>query len=302
MEVLSSRVALTCNPYDRPLTRDELRRMIAGQHGLIAMLTDRIDTDMLDAAPQLKVIANYAVGYNNIDVAAARARGVMVTNTPGVLTDATADLTWALILGITRRIGEGERLVRSGRWNGWVPTQLLGMDVRDAALGIVGMGRIGRAVASRAAAFGMRILFASRRSPDDVPAGWHARSLPDLLAQADVVSLHVPLTKHTRHLIGARELATMKPTAYLVNTSRGPVLDEAALADALRSGRLAGAGLDVYEEEPRIHPGLLACDNALLLPHLGSATAGTRERMAMMAIDNLLAVLEGRHPPNIVEQ
>jgi glyoxylate reductase len=302
MALLSSRVALTCNPHDRPLTRDELHRMIAGQHGLVAMLTDRIDAEVLDAAPTLRVVANYAAGYNNIDVAAARARGIAVTNTPGVLTDATADLTWALILGITRRVGEGERLLRAGRWNGWVPTQLLGMDLRDAVLGIVGMGRIGRAVAARAQAFGTRVIFAARRPLADAPVDWRAASLPDVLAQADVVSLHVPLTEHTRHLIGARELAMMKPTAYLINTSRGPVVDEAALADALQSGRIAGAGLDVYEEEPRIHPRLLACANALLLPHLGSATVGTRERMGLMAVENLLAVLEGRRPPNAVDE
>lgn len=301
MAFLSSRVALTCNPYDRPLTREELRRLVAGQHGLIAMLTDRIDAELLDATPTLKVVANYAVGYNNIDIAAARARGVAVTNTPGVLTDATADLTWALILGTTRRLGEGERLARSGTWTGWVPTQLLGMDLRDAVLGVVGMGRIGRAVASRAPAFGARVMFSTRRPPADVPAEWRVASLPDLLAQADIVSLHVPLTDDTRHLIGRKELALMKPTAYVVNTSRGPVIDEAALADALQAGRLAGAGLDVYEEEPRIHPRLLACANALLLPHLGSATAGTRERMAMMAIENLLAGLEGRRPPNLID-
>ncbi len=301
MTALSSRVALTCNPHDRPLTSDELRRLIVGQQGVISMLTDRIDAELLDAATSLKVVANYAVGYNNIDVAAARARGVAVTNTPGVLTDATADLTWALILGVTRRVGEGERLVRSGRWNGWVPTQLLGMDLRDAVLGIVGMGRIGRAVASRSQAFGMRVIFTTRRPLADGSVDWRAASLPDLLAQADVVSLHVPLTEHTRHLIGTGELAMMKSTAYLINTSRGPIVDEAALADALRSGRIAGAGLDVYEEEPRVHPDLLACDRALVLPHLGSATTGTRERMAMMAIENLLSALDGRRPPNVVE-
>jgi glyoxylate reductase len=282
------------------LTREELQRSVVGQHGVIAMLSDRIDAGVLDAAPTLRVVANYAVGYNNIDLPAARARGVVVTNTPGVLTDATADLTWALILGVTRRLGEGERLARGGRWTGWVPTQLLGTDINGAVLGIIGMGRIGRAVASRARGFGMRVIFASRRQPGDVDAGWRAVSLHELLAEADVVSLHVPLTDQTRRLIGAAELAMMKPTAYLINTARGPVVDEAALAEALRAGRIAGAGLDVYEDEPRIHPGLLACERALLLPHLGSATTQTRERMAMMAIDNLLAVLEGRRPANPV--
>jgi glyoxylate reductase len=301
MALLQSRVALTCNPHDRALTRDELLRLINGQHGVIAMLTDRIDIDLLDAAPDLKVVANYAVGYNNIDLEAARARGVTVTNTPGVLTDATADLTWALILGITRRIGEGERMVRAGQWTGWAPTQLVGMALRDAVLGIVGMGRIGRAVASRARAFGMRVVYTARRPMPDADPDWTAVTLNELLTAADVVSLHVLLTDATRHLIGAEQLAAMKPTAYLINTSRGPVLDEAALVAALQNGHIAGAGLDVYEREPAIAAGLFACDNALLLPHLGSATTETRERMGTMAIENVLAVLEGRRPLNPVQ-
>ncbi|MEW6681787.1 MAG: D-glycerate dehydrogenase [Nitrospirota bacterium] len=302
MALLSSRTALTCNPHDRELTREELRRMIAGHHGLVAMLTDRIDAEVLDAAPTLRVVANYAAGYNNIDLAAARARGIVVTNTPGVLTDATADLTWALILGITRRVGEGERLVRAGRWTGWAPTQLLGMDLRGAMLGVVGMGRIGRAVASRANGFGMRVVFTARRPMPDVDPDWRAASLPDLLATADVVSLHVPLTDQTRHLLGPDQLAMMKPTAYVVNTSRGSVIDEVALADALEAGRIAGAALDVYEREPQVHPRLLSSERVLLLPHLGSATTETRERMGSMVVENLLAVLEGRRPPNAVDE
>jgi glyoxylate reductase len=301
MALLRARVDLTCNPHDRALTRDELIRMVAGQHGVIAMLTDRIDAEVLDAAPDLKVVANYAVGYNNIDVAAATARGVTVTNTPGVLTDATADLTWALILGVTRRLGEGDRVVRAGRWTGWSPTQLLGMELRDAVLGIVGMGRIGRAVASRARAFGMRVIYSARRPTPDADPDWTAVALNDLLTTADVISLHVPLTDTTRHLVGAEQLAAMKPSAYLVNTARGPVVDESALVEALRCGRIAGAGLDVYEREPEIHAGLSACENALLLPHLGSATTATRERMGSMAVENVIAVLEGRQPPNPVE-
>jgi glyoxylate reductase len=302
MALLSSRVALTCNPHDRALTHDELRRMIAGQHGVVAMLTDRIDAEALNAAPTLRVVANYAAGYNNIDVAAARARGITVTNTPGVLTDATADLTWALILGITRRVGEGERLVRAGRWTGWSPTQLLGMDLRGGVLGIVGMGRIGQAVASRAKAFGMSIVFTAPRPMADLDPDWRAASLPDLLATADIVSLHVPLTEQTHHLLGADQLTLMKPTAYVVNTSRGSVIDEAALAETLDAGRIAGAALDVYEQEPRIHPRLLSSERTLLLPHLGSATTETRERMGLMAIENLLAALEGRRPPNPIGQ
>lgn len=302
MALLSSRVALTCNPNDRPLTRDELRALVVGQHGLIPMLSDRIDASVFDAAPTLRVVANYAAGYNNIDLEAARARGIVVTNTPGVLTDATADLTWALILGITRRVGEGERLVRGGRWTGWVPTQLLGTDIKGTVLGIVGMGRIGRAVASRAKAFGMRVFFTARRPAVDLDADWRSVSLHELLSESDVVSLHVPLTEQTKHMIGPEELGMMKSTAYLVNTSRGPVIDEAALAGALHGGRIAGAGLDVYENEPRVHPDLLTAERALLLPHLGSATVETRERMAMMAIENLLTALEGRRPPNPVPE
>lgn len=302
MALLESRVALTCNAHERDLTREELLGLVRGQHGVISMLTDRLDAEVFDAAPNLKVVSNYAVGYNNIDVAAARARGIVVTNTPGVLTDATADLTWALILGIARRVGEGERIVRSGTWTGWAPTQLLGAELRGGGLGIVGLGRIGRAVAIRAQGFGMRVVYATRGSAPDAQPDWQALPLTDLLKTADVVSLHVPLTDQTRHLIGASELAMMKPTAYLINTSRGPVVDEAALAEALAHGRIAGAGLDVYEREPAIHPGLLACENALLLPHLGSATTQTRERMGLIAVENLLAVLEGRRPPYPVNE
>jgi glyoxylate reductase len=296
--LLQDRVSLTCNPHDRALTREELLRTVSGKHGVIAMLTDRIDAEVFDAAPSLKVVANYAVGYNNIDVAAAKARGITVTNTPGVLTDATADLTWALILGVTRRIGEGDRLVRAGRWTGWSPTQLLGTELGNSVLGIVGMGRIGRAVASRARAFGTRVVYTARRPIPDLDPDWRAVSLNEMLAEADILSLHVPLTDATRHLIGAEQLAAMKPTAYLINTSRGPVVDEAALVAALTGGRIAGAGLDVYEQEPAIHPGLFACENALLLPHLGSATIETRERMGAMVVDNVVAVLERRRPPN----
>jgi glyoxylate reductase len=301
MALLQSSVELTCNPHDRSLTREELKDKIARQRGVITMLTDRVDAELLDAAPDLKVVSNYAVGYNNIDVAAATARGITVTNTPGVLTEATADLTWALILGVTRRLGEGDRLVRAGRWIGWSPTQLLGMELRDAVLGIVGMGRIGRAVASRARAFGMRVIYTARRPSPELDPDWTAVAMNELLSTADVISLHVPLTDATRHLIGADQFAAMKPSAYLINTARGPVVDESALVEALRTGRIAGAGLDVYEREPEIHADLSACENALLLPHLGSATTATRERMGAMVVENVIAVLEGRRPPNPVE-
>lgn len=300
MAYLASRVDLSCPALGRPLSKPELIAAIAGQVGVLSTLADTIDAEVFNAAPALKVVANYAVGFNNIDLVAARERGIVVTNTPGVLTEATADLTWALILGICRRVGEGDRLVREGRWTGWAPTQLLGADVAGATLGIVGLGRIGRAVARRAVGFGMGVLYTARRVVPEADPAWRMVPLATVLAESDIVSLHVPLTADTRHLIGARELSSMKRTAYLINTARGPVIDEAALGAALRARTIAGAGLDVYEHEPAVHPDLLACENALLLPHLGSATTTTRERMGQMAADNLLAVVEGRAPPNPV--
>jgi len=231
------------------------------------------------------------------------ARGIVVTNTPDVLTETTADLTWGLLLAVARRIPEGERLVRDTRWSGWGPTQFLGSEVHGRTLGIVGLGRIGRAVARRASGFGMPVLYTSRQSlsrDDEKSFNGQALSLTDLLAAADFVSLHVPLTEHTRHLIGKKELALMRSTAFLINTARGAIVDEAALAEALAAGRPAGAGLDVYEHEPDIHPGILRLSNVVLLPHLGSATARTRIRMGMMVIENITAVLSGKQPPNRV--
>lgn len=300
MAYLESRVDLSCPALGRPLSKPELIAAIAGKVGVLSTLADTIDAEVFNAAPALKVVANYAVGFNNIDLVAARERGIVVTNTPGVLTETTADLTWALILGICRRVGEGDRLVREGRWTGWAPTQLLGADVAGATLGIVGLGRIGRAVARRAVGFGMGVLYTARRAAPEADPAWSMVPLATVLAESDIVSLHVPLTADTRHLIGARELSSMKRTAYLINTARGPVIDEAALAAALRARTIAGAGLDVYEHEPVVHPDILACENALILPHLGSATTTTRERMGRMAADNLLAVVEGRTPPNPV--
>jgi glyoxylate reductase len=252
------------------------------------MVTDTIDRAVVDAGEALRVIANVAVGYNNIDVASAKARGIIVTNTPDVLTDATADLTLALILAVTRRLGEGERMLRRGAWPGWAFDQLLGMQLKGRQLGIVGFGRIGRAVASRAQAFGMTIAHTSRAD-----AGM---PLDRLLATSDVVSLHVPLTPETKHLIGQPELARMKRTAYLVNTTRGPVVDEAALAWALKNRLIAGAALDVYEREPQVHPDLPTLENVVLAPHLGSATTETRTAMADLAVRNVIAVLGGDPP------
>ena len=276
------------------MPHDELIARVAGKQALVSMITDAVDRAVIDAGAELTIIANAAVGYNNIDVAAARARGVIVTNTPGVLTDATADLTWALILGITRRIGEGERLVRRGNWKGWTFDFMLGAEVRGKQLGIVGYGGIGRAVAARGRAFGMRIAHTSRTPKNDPDA--EAMPLDRLLATSDVVSLHCPLTPETRHVIDQAALARMKRSAYLINTSRGPVVDEKALAWALRTRLIAGAALDVFENEPKVEPELLTLENVLLVPHLGSGTVETRTAMADLAVRNVAAVLSGQPP------
>jgi len=292
---------VVANREDRPLSPEELRRIVAGADGVLCLLTDAIDADVLDAAAGCRVFANMAVGYNNVDVAAATARGILVTNTPGVLTECTADLTWALILGVARRVAEGDVEMRAGRFPGWGPLYLLGGDVAGTTLGLVGPGRIAAAVARRAAGFGMRLLYHGRRaSPELEAAGAVAVGLDRLLDESDFVSLHVPLSDETRHLIGAEALGRMKRSAYLINTSRGPVVDERALVAALQAGTIAGAGLDVYEDEPRMADGLADCSNALLLPHLGSATLGTRAAMSRIAAENLVAALEGGRPPNLV--
>ncbi len=289
------------------MPRPELLRRVAGRSGLVCVLTDRIDAEVLDAGRDLRVVANVAVGFDNLDRAAARSRGVILTNTPDVLTEATADLTWGLILSVLRRIAEGDRLVRRGGWTGWTLDFMLGSDPRGKQLGIVGLGRIGRAVARRAAVFGMRVAYATLPEADGTAAGagpardaeepsWAAMSLDELLATSDVVSLHVPLSPDTRHLIDRRALARMKRSAYLVNTARGPVVDEEALAWALREGLIAGAGLDVYEREPIVHEGLLGLENVVLAPHLGSASTETRTAMADLAARNVLAVLGGQPP------
>jgi glyoxylate reductase len=267
---------------------------VRGKQGLISLITERIDRGVIEAGDALRVIANVAVGYNNIDVAAARERGIVITNTPDVLTDATADFTLALILAITRRLGEGERLVRRGGWKKWALDFMLGMELRGKQLGIVGYGRIGQAVAARARAFGMRIAYSSRsaRQADDA----EAMPFDRLLASSDVVSLHVPLTPETTRLIDQPALARMKRSAYLINTTRGPVVDEAALVWALKERLISGAALDVYEKEPEVHPGLLAMENVVLAPHLGSATVETRTAMADLAARNALSVLAGDGP------
>lgn len=281
--------------------RKDLLELVRGAHGLVTLVTERIDAELLDAAgDQLAVVANVAVGHDNIDLAACRERGIVVTNTPGVLTDAVADLAMALILMTTRRLGEAERVVRSGQDWQWSMGLLLGRGLQGRTLGVVGLGEIGRATARRARAFGMSVVYTARRdAPADVveELGAARLSLEELLGASDVVSLHVPHTPQTHHLIGAEQLRTLGPTAYLVNTGRGPVVDEAALVEALDAGRIAGAGLDVFEHEPIVHPGLLERDDVVLLPHVGSATVEARTAMATLAADNVVAVLAGRVPP-----
>jgi glyoxylate reductase len=261
----------------------ELRARAASADALISQLTDPIGPDVIAAAPSLKVIANVAAGHDNIDLEAAHARGIIVTNTPDVLTNAVAEFTWALILAVTRRVAEGDRAVRRGGWKGWALDYMPGMELAGKQLGLIGRGRIGRAVAAKAAAFGMRVAFAR-----------HDMSLDELLVTSDVVSIHVPLTEGTRYLINRKSLVRMKRSAYLVNTSRGPVVDEEALAWALDEGLLAGAALDVYEKEPAVHPSLLSHENVVLAPHIGSATRETRTAMAELAVRNVIEVLAGR--------
>jgi len=298
---LEASAAVDLYQGETAISRDELRARVADKDALVCLLTDPIDRDTIDAAPKLKVIANVAVGYNNVDVAHARTKGIVVTNTPDVLTEAVADFTWAMILAITRRISEGERVVRAGQWKGWALDFMLGSELRGKQLGLVGVGRIGRAVAQRAPAFGMRVAYASRRPIEAGSEGpglrdAEAMSLDRLLNTSDVVSLHVPLTPETTHLIDRKAIARMKRSAYLINTARGPVIDEDALAWAMQQRLLAGAALDVYEREPAIHPDLLKLENVLLLPHIGSATTETRTAMAELAVDNVIAVLAGRPP------
>ncbi|HEY2479366.1 MAG TPA: D-glycerate dehydrogenase [Solirubrobacterales bacterium] len=289
-------------PDAERLCREELLALVSDVDVAVTMLYDRVDDELLDAAgSSLRGVCNVAVGFDNVDLAACARRGVVITNTPGVLDDATADLAFALILAATRRLGEGERLIRAGRPWQWGMGFMVGHDLRGGRLGIVGLGAIGARVAARGRAFGMEIAYHGRsESPHAADLDATRLDLDQLLATSDVVSLHTPLTPETRHLIGARELALMKPTATLVNTARGPVVDEAALAAALRDGRIAAAGLDVFEHEPEVHPGLLELENAVLLPHIGSATVETRAAMAELAARNAIAVARGERPPTPV--
>jgi len=289
---------------DVVIERAELLSRVKGADAVLSLLTEKVDGELLEAAgPQLKVVSNVAVGYNNIDVKACTERGIKVTNTPGVLTEATADIAMALILAATRRLAEGERVIRSQTPWQWGMFYMLGMGIQGRQLGIVGMGQIGIATAKRARAFGMTIAY-TKRSPLDAATNAELEAthmdLDQLLATSDVVSLHCPYSPETHHLINAERLSKMRKNAYLVNTARGPVVDEAALVDALKGGVIAGAGLDVFEHEPKVHEGLLGLDNAVLIPHLGSATVETRTAMANLAATNALAFLAGKNPPNPV--
>ena len=287
---------------ERP-PRPEVLKRVAGKDAFICLLTEKVDRELLDAAGQnLRIVANVAVGYDNIDVPACTERNVAVTNTPGVLDETTADFTWTLLMGVARRLVEGDRLARSGAWRQWNLDQLCGIDVWGKTLGIIGFGRIGRAVARRAAGFRMRVIYNSTtRAPTDVERELNAEYLPrdQVLEQADFLSLHVPLRAETRGLIGPAELAKMKRTAFLINTTRGPVVQEAALVAALEQGTIAGAALDVFEREPLISEGLRR-DNVVLAPHLGSASVETRTRMSMIAVENAIALFGGKRPPTIL--
>ena len=294
-----SRADVDLHAGDRPLSKVELKTRLAKRRGLVCLITDSVDAEVLAACPDLRVVANVAVGYNNIDVAAATKSGVVVTNTPDVLTETTADFAWTLLMATARRLVEGDRYVRDGKFLQWEYMLLLGGDVHGKTLGVVGFGRIGRAVARRALGFGMRVLYQdAMAAPAEVEAELRASrvDLPTLLRESDFVSLHTPLLPETRHLINAQSLRTMKRTAYLVNAARGPVVDEAALVQALKEGWIAGAGLDVFEEEPKVHPGLVGLPNVVLAPHIASASHATRVEMARLAVDNCVSVLEGRAP------
>ncbi len=295
---------LELNTRDRPLTKDELLASVRGADALLCLLTDAIDGPVMDAAgPQLKVIANYAVGFNNIDVGAATKRGIPVTNTPGVLTDATADLAFALILDTVRRVSEGDRVQRQGAFPGWSPLYMLGGEITGATLGLFGFGRIAQAVARRARGFRMRIIYNKPLRADaalENDLGATHVNFDSLLAESDIISIHVPLNPETMHRFTLGEFSRMKRSAHLINTSRGPIVKEDDLATALKQNLIAGAGLDVYEQEPALDPGLPGLANVVLSPHLGSATHATRISMADMAVDNVLAVLAGKRPPNCV--
>jgi glyoxylate reductase len=302
LERLRAAADVTTGPADRESSRKELLDLVHPCDGLLVVGHPKIDGELMDASPRLRMIANFGVGVDHIDVAAATKRGIWVSNTAGSLTETTAELAWALMLAATRRVAEGDRLVRAGQWKGFGPFFFLGTELPGKTLGIIGAGRIGQAVARKASVFGMTSVYWSRQPKPDFEAATGARSLglEALLRESDIVVLTVSLSAETRHLIGERELGWMKASAFLVNIARGPVVDEAALARALLDRRIAGAGLDVYEKEPELHPDLLRCTNAVLAPHIGSATIETRRRMSLLAVENCLAGVQGRKPPLVL--
>lgn len=302
MKGLSEQFHLRYNRSDRPLSKREIIHGVQKSDALISMLTDPIDRDVIEAAPDLKIIANYAVGYNNIDIKAATERKIAVTNTPGVLTETTADLTWGLILSLSRKIPQAEQLLRAGKWGGWAPTQFLGSDIHGKTLGIIGMGRIGQAVARRAIGFSMKVVYHSRRRriPEEKRLKADFLSLDRLLKTSDFITLHLPLNPESFHLIDEKAFGMMKRTAFLINTSRGPIVDERALIAALRERKIAGAGLDVFEQEPRVPAALRKIKEVVLLPHIGSASLETRVKMGSIVLDNLVALFSGKQPPNMV--
>ena len=301
--MLAARFDVEVNEADRPLCPEELRVRLAGKQGLVCLLQDKINGELLSAVPGLRISSNVAVGFDNVDLAAATRHGVMVTNTPEVLTETTADLALALLLATARRLAEADRFVRASKFKEWKIDLLLGQDIHDATLGIFGMGRIGQAVARRARGFNMRVIYSDAiRQPAELEreAGLQYVPKEQLLRESDFISMHVPLSPETRHLIGTPEFALMKPTAIIVNTARGPVIDEEALVEALKTGRIGGAGLDVFEHEPNVHPALLQMEQVVLAPHIASASVVTRERMATLAAANCIAGLAGQIPPNLL--
>jgi len=303
LDLLAEEYDIEVNPHDRVATREELLAGIRGKDALLSLLTDIVDAEVMDAEPRLKVISNYAVGFNNIDVAAATERGIMVTNTPGVLTETTADLAFALHMACARRVVEADEFMRAGKYEGWGPMLFLGRDIHGKTLGLVGFGRIDQAMARRGLGFNMKILYNdAQRASQEVEKAYSAeyRELPDLLRESDFVSLHVPLMESTHHLISDAQFELMKTTAILINTSRGPVVDEKALVRALEAGLVSGAGLDVFEREPEFESGLEKLANVVMVPHIASASVETRTKMATMAAENACAVMRGEMPPNIV--
>lgn len=303
LDFLAPHFEIEANQADTALTGEELANMLADKDGAIITLTERIDENLLSRCPRLKAVCNIAVGYNNIDLAACSAHGVMATNTPGVLDDTTADFAWTLILATARRLTEAERYLRDGRWDKWKLKQFLGLDIHHATLGIIGMGRIGQAVARRALGFEMEVLYHNQsRVPPEIEFACRARYVPkeELLGRADIVTLHVPYNQQTHHLIGRRELSLMKKSSILINAARGGVVDDNALVEALRIGVIAGAGLDVFEGEPALHPGFRELTNVVLSPHIASSSEKTRLRMAMKAAENLVAALTTGNPPNLL--